>query len=66
MFIGLAGEIINIILFVPFVKSYSPTTSQTQRLYLGSETQHNVYTAEISALELAIMSYFGEGGCFSV
>jgi len=33
--------------------AYSPTTSQTQRLYLGSEANYNVYTAEISALELA-------------
>jgi ribonuclease HI len=33
--------------------AYSPQLSQTKHLYLGTDKQFNVYTAELNAIELA-------------
>ena len=33
--------------------AYSPKTSQTRQQYLGSDEEHNIYSAEVTAFELA-------------
>ena len=34
--------------------AYSPTTLSIKQQYLGSENQHNIYSAELTAIDIAI------------
>ena len=34
--------------------AYSPTTLSTKQQYLGSENQHNIYSAELTGIEIAV------------
>ena len=34
--------------------AYSPTTLSTKQQYLGSENQHNIYSAELTAIDIAV------------